>query len=246
MFPKVTGRISIQKLLPAPIQNDSQFQPDPQLLQGRCDKISRSFPTTSELVNLAATLAHGRQINPHLAEQLAKEVFELWKGCSEQRQKNIEQQARREIAFEIALMEGPVLQLPFKFPISFDEFLRLTVGGKSKATRLKTYRDYAKQMIYLGHVKALVNPSNPAKKVSEDEAKKRALPALIDEVECWIQRAKQEIFKNREQYELAAGAFLNWLQQQPTERAKKAATRRWSQDRRHKATVKKLKAAPLT
>jgi hypothetical protein len=200
-------------LLPAPIQTYLQSQPDPEWLKKECAKISQSFPTTSELVNLAATLAHGRMINPQLAEQLAKEALELWKGCSEQRKKDIEQQARQKIAFEKALVEGPVLQFPFKFPISFDEFLRFTVGGKSKAARLKIYEEYAKEMIYAGHVKALVKPRNPAKK---------------------------EIFKNSEEYEFAAAPFLNWLQQQPKNRAKKAAAKRWSQTRRKKATLQRL------
>jgi len=44
---------------------------------------------------------------------------------------------------------------PSKFPVPLDEFLRLVVGGRYKADRLKLYRDYLGESIIGGSLGTL-------------------------------------------------------------------------------------------
>jgi hypothetical protein len=113
---------------------------------------------------------------------------------------------------------------------TFDEFLRLTVGGRYKANRMKLYRDYAKDMILPGHVDSLVYANDPAQKIPREKAEKIAAPASFDEVEWWMQKVTEEIITNEEIFRLNAGAFLRWRAEQPRERARKAAAKRWSKE----------------
>jgi hypothetical protein len=101
-------------------------------------------------------------------------------------------------------------------------------------------------MIYEGHLRALTNPTNPAEALPYEEALKRARPASHDEVESWMKDAKKLVFKSEERYLMHARAFLDWWKRQPTERGRKAATKRWSQARRHKTYAKKIRRALLT
>jgi hypothetical protein len=215
---------------------------DPVRLMEKKKEINPSLPPLFELASLAATLAHGRQINQASAEQLADEAFELWTACYGRREKRLTQQAYREIGREYEAARKAALPKPREYPVSFDEFLRLVIGGKDKADRLKIYRDYVKHMIWIGHIRALEYPSNPADKLSLEEAIKTALPASIDEVEAWIKHDKQRQYAHEELFAIDARSLLEWLAEQPKARARHAAVKRWSQKRRHKANSPKIKA----
>ncbi len=214
-------------------------------LREKQKQISPSFPPVSELASLAATLAHGHPINQGIAKQFADQAYELWKACSEQRQKQIENQAYREIARENAAAENDGIPRPTNYPVTFDEFLRLVIGGRYKADREKTYRDYARCRIEDGHLRSLMYPHrNGGEAAPYEQAIKKVKPALLDEVELWMKDTGKRIYTSESWYLLAAGDFLRWRNQERSERGRKAATKRWSKDRIHESNVKRLEATP--
>jgi hypothetical protein len=123
-------------------------------------------------------------------------------------------------------IEVPV---PKKYPVNFDEFLRLTVGGRHKARRLKIYRDYAKDMIWLGHV-VKHQYKNGTAVMTGEEAEKLAEPVSLDEVDNWIKSDKGALI-DEGIYLMRARAFLEWQAKQPAERARKAAAKRWNKQK---------------
>jgi hypothetical protein len=139
------------------------------------------------------------------------------------------------------LMWGSSMQIPIpeKYPVTFDEFLRLTVGGKYKSNRYKTFRAYVTDMVWLGHVRELAYPKNPNDKISIEEAEKKALPASLDEIESWIKSEKDRLIETEDQFRASARAFLEWKKKQPSERGKNAAAKRWQKEKKVDEALKK-------
>lgn len=202
-------------------------------------EIDKVVPPTSELARLAAFLAQGRLINKPSTAQFAQDAFDLWEACDAHRQKMLKQKTYAALGGEIVSAEMSKIPQPKSYPVKFDDFLRLLVGGKYKSNRLKIYRDYVKAMILGGHIRQLTNPNNPSKALSLSEAEKTAQPATLDEIEDWMRDAKARSF-GEGLYQFEADAFLRWKNEQPVQRAKRASKVRWNQARRHKANFKRL------
>lgn len=199
-------------------------------------RASEKFPSVSQIAHVAAILANG---NPSLANHpadVADEAIKLWDACASMRSVKIFEIAKilrnADNAYSewrkknIKQHEEIQIPTPSKYPVTFDEFLRLTVGGRQKAHRLKIYRDYAKDMVWLGHVFGLQYKNNTAV-MTLGEAEKLAAPASLDEVENYI-KGTRGLIEHEGLYLRRARAFLEWRAKQPAERARKAANKRWN------------------
>jgi hypothetical protein len=133
-------------------------------------------------------------------------------------------------SFTQSLFPGELIEIPIpkKYPVDFNEFLRLTVGGRHKARRLKIYRDYTKDMIWMGHV-FNHQYKNGTAVMTGIEAEKLAEPVSLDEVETWIKKDKIALI-DEGIYSIRARALLEWQAKQPSERGRKAAAKRWNKE----------------
>jgi hypothetical protein len=202
-------------------------------------------PSTPRIAHIAAILANGNPTAQDHPSAIADQALKLWYACEGVRNAKIDElaQLRRETEKEVAqlftqgLFPGETIKIPTpkKFPVTFDEFLRLTVGGNRKGRRLKIYRDYVKEMIRRGHVSQIQYPQSVSQKYAQavmslEEAEKLAKPASWDEIESGMNEAGQLIYNSEELYKMHARDFLAWRAKQPTERARKAAAMRWSKE----------------
>jgi len=103
-------------------------------------------------------------------------------------------------------------QMPKSFNVYLSEFLKLVVGGKYKQRRRDIFRDY-------------LCASKPVSMPVEIDA---ILKRYEDEgmSEVWFTSIRTD--------------FLIWRAQRRSEKASKASKRRWSQQRRKEATIKRL------
>jgi hypothetical protein len=101
--------------------------------------------------------------------------------------------------------------MPKNFPVCLNEFLRLVVGGKYKQKRHDTFRAY-------------LCASNP-----------KSTPTEIDSI---MERYETKGISYGWFIEVRPN-FLAWLAQRRTEKARKAATKRWSQKRRKESRLKR-------
>ena len=188
------------------------------------------IPSLNDLANIAATLAIGSARDTQSLSILAEQALQLWEECLHQRKRKIESIFRKANVKTQKLAEESEIPKPEKFPVTFDDFLRLIIGGRYKANRLKIYRDYVKELIRRGHVSALTHPKNHTYKISLEDAEKLVTPASLDEIEFGMNHAKQRIYKASDQqlYQMDARDFIEWWSKQPAERARKAAVRRWN------------------
>jgi hypothetical protein len=167
---------------------------------------------------------------------MAEQAIALWAHCEMSRRAKINQIAQerffRKAPLSDLVKHGEQIEIPppKKYPVDFDEFLRLTVGGRYKAHRIKIYRDYIKDMIWLGHV---FNHQyvNRTAVMSGEEAKKLAEPASLSEIENWIKSDGDSLIESEGLYFQRASAFLDWRSKQPSERGRKAAAARWKKQK---------------
>jgi hypothetical protein len=192
----------------------------------------RGFPSHKELVKIATTLAIGRPIDDGTLQVIVKQSLRLWGECLERRNHEIEFISLRAKARAQDLEKQNQIPKPKNYPVTADDFLKLLIGGKYKSRRMKIYRDYAKEMIWLSHINWLVHPRNPSDKISYEEAEKVAEPASPDEVDNWMNEFKQRKYHNEDAYTFPARIFLEWLAKQPSERASKAAKQRWAKSKK--------------
>jgi hypothetical protein len=177
-------------------------------------------------------LAIGRSLDDQNLRKIAEQAMKLWEACLEGRKQTINFVSFREKSLKQELARQNEIPKPEKFPVTFDDFLRLMIGGRYKAGRLKIYRDYVKELIRRGHVSALTHPKNHTYKISAEDAEKLVAPASLDEIEFGMNHARQRIYKASDQqlYQMDARDFLEWRAKQPAERARKAAIERWNKE----------------
>src|SRR6266404_2242479 len=103
---------------------------------------------------------------------------------------------------------------PKRFPVFLDEFLRLVVGGKYKAVRLKQYRKFLVR--HIGSCQKL----HPSENMPVHDAVEKVLTR--DRIQgldaMW--------------FGIVRGEFLQWIALQRKEKASKAGRASWSQGRR--------------
>jgi hypothetical protein len=73
--------------------------------------------------------------------------------------------------------------------------------------------------------------------VPYEVAIKRVKPVSIDEVEFWMKEAKKRVYDHEELYLMDARSFLDWWTRKRSERARDAATKRWSKKAAAKVTL---------
>jgi hypothetical protein len=202
-------------------------------------RVAGEFPSVYQITKIAAILTAGNPLNHTEPMRVANQAIELWTACEGMRRAKINQLAqmrffaKKEISdlikqgAKIKVIAPIEVPSPKKFPVTFDEFLRLTIGGRLRSHRLKIYRDYARDMIWSRHYRDLAYPKNPANKISPEEAEKLAAPASFDEIANYVDDTARVIYKQDEHYQLAARSFLEWRAKQPSERGRKAAEKRW-------------------
>ena len=200
----------------------------------------RELPSIKELVKTTTALAIGRPIDSQNLQALVEVAFQLWENCIYQHKRKVEFISRRAAARAEEMALQSKISKPKKYPVTFDEFLKLTIGGRYRERREIIYRNYAKDMIWLSHINWLTHPRNPADKISYEEAVKIAKPASFDEVENWMKDCKERVYNDEESYTFAARVFLDWFGKQPSERAKKAADMRWGKERRQNEILKSV------
>jgi len=193
-------------------------------------QLTRGIPPLKDLLNIAAMLAVGRPLDDQNLRKLAEQAMKLWEACLDQRKQTKNFVSFRTKTLKQELDRQGEIPKPEKFPVTFDDFLRLMIGGRYKAHRLKIYREYVKELIRRGHVSALTHPKNHTFGVSLTDAEKLVAPASLDEIEFGMNHAKQRIYKANDQelYQMDASDFLEWRAKQPAERARKAAAKRWN------------------
>lgn len=121
---------------------------------------------------------------------------------------------------------------PKKYPVTFDGFLRLTLGGRHKPRRVKIYREYVRNMIWQGHVGQIKYPQSAHQRIARavmttEDAEKLAAPPSLDEIELGMNEAKRRTYDTNEFYQLYARDFLRWWHEYRRQQAKKSADRRW-------------------
>jgi hypothetical protein len=122
-------------------------------------QIEKEIPPLKDLLNIAALLAVGRPIDDHNLRKIAEQAMKLWAACSDERN-----QTKAFVSFRIESLKNELarqneIPKPGKFPISFDELLRLWIGGRNKDYRIKIYREYVREMSWQGKVSAIINVS---------------------------------------------------------------------------------------
>ncbi|HEY6169628.1 MAG TPA: hypothetical protein VI454_16435 [Verrucomicrobiae bacterium] len=177
-------------------------------------ELEARLPSSIELAKLAATLARDLNFDKAGANIIAGKALGLWQACHVRREELI-QKARVDAAKAISLLEaiGP-FPWPRSWPISHDEFLRLTVGGRSKHSRERFFEDFVRDRL---HVKAA------------EQSKPAPCKEAVNGVVAVFRRRRL----SKEQYIEVAVPFVEWLKTQPSKRAKRAAGARWNRNKNH-------------
>lgn len=117
--------------------NQDELRPFREEVEGRV------LPT-SEIAKLAATLAYGRSItSPQELASIATQAIALWEECEKAREKRIKMLAlyARAHAIQNAMPKAE------KYPVRFEDFLRLAMPKKRPEDRLKFYREWLRDSL---------------------------------------------------------------------------------------------------
>lgn len=187
-------------------------------LQPFRQRVSNQVPSTSEISNLAAILAHGRDIaNPQNLKFIATQAIALFEECEKARNKRIDMLALYARAESIN-EQREKLPKPKTFPASLDEVLLLWMPKKRVEDRMKCYRDYIRHCIIERKIMSGGEGENPSNSVEQ-------------EAENWFSADKQSGFKSVA-FDFASDSFLKWFHGYEAEnrrkRAKAMAAGRWS------------------
>jgi hypothetical protein len=175
------------------------------------NEISGRVLPTSEIAKLAATLAHGRDItHPQNLTFIATQALALWEECEKARKRRIDMLA----IFERAKALDNALPKPAKFPVPFDEFVRLVMPKRRPEDRDKLYREFLRE-----HTRA----ANFQTKYTNTDKKYEETPIPTDdEIAFLLSKDKKDGFIEFWFYN-AFTMFQKWLPKYEAEtRSKKA------------------------
>ncbi len=148
----------------------------------------------------------------------ADEAFKLWSECHVYLLKKIENQTRAVMALRAERKLQEKIPQPKKYPVTFDGFLRLMIGSGSKNRRNEIYVEYAKEMIWRGHVSQIQYPQSQTQKyasavMTKEEAEKLAEPASPEEIVSVLDHVNQRIYgaNQRQLYQMDTSDFLIWF-----------------------------------
>jgi hypothetical protein len=142
-------------------------------------EISAGYPPVFQIASIAAVLAQGSRMDEKSFSNAADAAFKLWNECHVYLLKKIENQTRAVLALRAERNYAEKIPIPKKYPVTFGDFLRLTVGGRSREYRIEIYLEYAKELIWRGHVSQIQYPRSQTQKyassvMSKEEAEKLA------------------------------------------------------------------------
>ena len=158
-------------------------------------------PTTSELATLAASLAHGTTIDAGTAKAFGLQALKLWQACRELAAHGAPQteteQCRADAAERWAKACAGIPK-PKQFPVSLTEFLRLTLGGRSKEKRESVFQDFLAHKI----------KTNRALQRGPGTETKPATPRQLNEEMTWWSAQQFDAL----QFDQFALQILKWLE----------------------------------
>jgi hypothetical protein len=100
-------------------------------------QIEKEIPPLKDLLNIAAMLAVGRPLDDHNLRKIAEQAMKLWAACSDERNQTKAFVSFRMESLNKELARQNEIPIPGRFPVSFDEFLRLWIGGRNKSADLR-------------------------------------------------------------------------------------------------------------
>ena len=111
------------------------------------EQVEKSIPPVSEIAHLAALLTPGNPAAFQNPADAARQAAELWAVCSQQRKTWIDGLACRQLIRAKESAKHNALPQPKKFPVGFDEFLKLALPNKRLEDRMKLFRDMLRARI---------------------------------------------------------------------------------------------------
>ena len=107
-------------------------------------EITRNLPSTAKLATLASILMSGSSpgMNSSTTSGAVKLAFDIWQSSSKLLNEHIEIYVSERVANEEAQAKTSQIPKPDRFPVPFNDFLRLTVGGKYAHDRQSKFRHY--------------------------------------------------------------------------------------------------------
>jgi len=198
-------------------------------------------PNGLEIARIAALLAHGRAIGDlDFADRLASEALRLWGACGEQRRRYIADGVAAEIwrtgidgPEEPMETETMPLPQPRRYPVSFDDFLRLLLHDHSKADRERFFRDFVREQVWRERCRSKAFGERQGSAPGEGHADPRQffdtepVPGIADEDVLRSMEAHRKAKLWETDFVTLAEDFLAWRKQNASKNARKAAQARW-------------------
>jgi hypothetical protein len=184
-------------------------------------QIAKEIPPLKDLINITSTLAIGRPIDDQNLRKIAEQAMKLWAACSDERNQTIEFVSLRTEALETDLARQNEIPNPKKFPVTFDQRLKLWICGRNKNYRIGIYREYVKEMIWKGHISEIKYPKNlQSAKVrfaravmSYEDAAKLAKPISSSELNAAMKEDADRTIEKEGLYRIEARALLDWFKE---------------------------------
>jgi hypothetical protein len=199
------------------------------------NRVSKYVPSTSQIAHIAAILANGKTLPLDHPLVIANEAIKLWEACESMQKTRIYERAKKlhEAEVEISKLRGSVqverigFPTPQKYPVPFDECLRLLMPGKKRSEdRIKIYRDYIRDSL---RVSNFMGQGNWSGKPFESTP----IPS-DEEVAKIMAKYKAEGFSEN-WYPTTREFFLRWFPDYEAKklsaRAKKGAAAKWKKKR---------------
>lgn len=114
---------------------------------------------------------YGKPANIQNHSDSARQAFDLWMACNKERQNRILNFAQVRFARAKVEAKNDTIPKPKKYPVTFDEFLRLMMGDKTRKERVEIFKEYVRELIRRGRVSALADPLNKVR-IYKEEAEK--------------------------------------------------------------------------
>jgi hypothetical protein len=181
-------------------------------------QLENEIPPLKDLLHIAAMLAIGRPLDDQNLRTIAGQAMKLWEACLEERNQTKTFVSFRAKSLEQELAKQAEIPKPENFPVTFDDLLKLWIGGRNKDYRIKIYRNYAKELIWRGHVSEVKYPRSHQERfasavMSDEEAGKLARPVSSAEIDDVMRQAAEKTIQYEELYRMSARDFLNWFKE---------------------------------
>ncbi len=189
------------------------------------EELEKILPPVSEIAQLAALLSHGRPFDSQSGEIFSTSAINLWEWCHQKRKDWINKQANMKLLRRKAEEKEAEQNFPKPkiYPVSFEEFLRLSLPKKRPEDRMKIYRESIR--VSMRHGKCFHPSGNvlPIEKIPE---------TTDEEIAAVISHHKATGF-DEIQYQYCLEALRNFAEWSGKEnrkkRAKSGADGKWNE-----------------